>query len=364
MASVTLQSVGKTFGNGQAAVRDVTLAIPHGELLVIVGPSGSGKSTVLRLIAGLEQPTSGRVFIGDEDVTTARPEERDVAMVFQSYALYPHLTVRQNLAFGLRMRGASRPVIRERVQRAAATLGLEALLDRKPAQLSGGQRQRVALGRAIVREPRAFLLDEPLSNLDPSLRVDTRAELARLHRRLDATMIHVTHDQEEAMTLGGRIAVMRDGQVEQVGAPLELFERPANVFVAGFLGSPAMNVWRCTVERTTAGEVVACGPMRFPIDAVTAEQLATDGVLAGVRPHDLELADTASADAIGRVDVVEPLGPTTVLHIRLADNQPLRMVVPANRAAAVDAEVGVRVLPGRVHWFDAGTGAAHRHGRS
>ncbi len=239
MASITLDRVSKIYPNGQVAARDLTLEVADGELVVLVGPSGSGKSTVLRLIAGLETPTAGHIFIDGRDVTDVPPQRRDLAMVFQSYALYPHKSVRENLAFGLRVRRVAAAQIDARVRATAAALGIEALLDRKPAQLSGGQRQRVALGRAIVREPRAFLLDEPLSNLDPILRAGTRAELALLHRRLAATMVYVTHDQEEAMTLGTRVAVMRDGIIEQVAPALEVFRRPANVFVAGFVGSPA-----------------------------------------------------------------------------------------------------------------------------
>jgi multiple sugar transport system ATP-binding protein len=220
MASIALLNVNKVHANGHVAARELTLEVPDGQLLVLVGPSGSGKSTVLRLIAGLEAPTSGQILIDGRDVTSVAPQERDLAMVFQSYALYPHMSVRENLAFGLRVRRAAAGHIDQRVRSTAALLGLEPLLDRKPAQLSGGERQRVALGRAIAREARAFLLDEPLSNLDPLLRVSTRAELALLHRRLAATMVYVTHDQEEAMTLGTRIAVMRSGRIEQAGPPL------------------------------------------------------------------------------------------------------------------------------------------------
>src|SRR5215212_9035928 len=248
MASIALNDVTRRFASGVAAVRDLQLEIADGELLVLVGPSGSGKSTVLRLIAGLETPTSGRILIDGLDVTDVPPQRRDLAMVFQSYALYPHKTVRENLAFGLHMRRMDAAQIAQRVHDVATALEIEALLDRRPAALSGGQRQRVALGRAIVRSPKAFLLDEPLSNLDPLLRIETRAELALLHRRLAATMVYVTHDQEEAMTLGARIAVMRDGVLEQVAAPMDLYDRPANTFVAGFIGSPAMNIWRCTIH--------------------------------------------------------------------------------------------------------------------
>ena len=261
MASITLDRVSKIYPNGQVAARDLTLEVADGELVVLVGPSGSGKSTVLRLIAGLETPTAGHIFIDGRDVTDVPPQRRDLAMVFQSYALYPHKSVRENLAFGLRVRRVAAAQIDARVRATAAALGIEALLDRKPAQLSGGQRQRVALGRAIVREPRAFLLDEPLSNLDPILRAGTRAELALLHRRLAATMVYVTHDQEEAMTLGTRVAVMRDGIVEQVAPALEVFRRPANVFVAGFVGSPGMNLWSCTCHRVGDG-VRVVSPVR------------------------------------------------------------------------------------------------------
>src|SRR5688572_15413888 len=230
MSDIHLERISKIYPGGHEAVRAIDLAISHGELMVLVGPSGCGKSTLLRLIAGLETPTAGHVRIGERDVTTLPPQERDIAMVFQTYALYPHKTVRGNLAFPLRMRGARPPEIAERVARVADVLGLTPLLDRKPRQLSGGQRQRVALGRAMVREPQAFLLDEPLSNPDATLRVQTRAELARMHRRLGTTMVYVTHDQEEAMTLGHRVAVMHQGSLQQVAPPMELYHRPAGPF--------------------------------------------------------------------------------------------------------------------------------------
>src|SRR3984893_5567421 len=238
---IALEHVTKVFANGRVAVRDLTLEIGDGELLVLVGPSGCGKSTVLRLIAGLETPTSGAVGTGGRDMAGVPPYERDLAMVFQSYALYPHKTVAENLAFGLRMRGVDRALIEPRVRAVAEALQIERLLDLKPAQLSGGQRQRVALGRAIVREPRAFLLDEPLSNLDAKLRVSMRASLSQLHDRLAGTTVYVTHDQVEAMTLGQRVCVLRDGQLQQVDTPQALYDNPVNLFVAGFMGSPAMN---------------------------------------------------------------------------------------------------------------------------
>lgn len=334
MAAIALSHVSYQYPSGTAAARDLTLDIADGDMLVLLGPSGSGKSTVLRLIAGLEAPTDGQILIDGRDVSALPPQDRDLAMVFQSYALYPHKTVRQNLEFSLRVRRIAG--IAERVQRVSEILGIEPLLDRKPAELSGGQRQRVALGRAIVREPKAFLLDEPLSNLDPLLRVNARAQLALLHRRLGATMVYVTHDQEEAMTLGTRIAIMRDGRIEQVDAPLDIFRLPANMFVAGFVGSPAMNFWK-------------------PGDGLALPNAQT--AVVGVRPHDIELTDETAGDGRGRVEVVEPLGASTVIHLQ-ADGRSgdfVRVVVPAGRAVAVGDVVGFRVRPDRVHLFDAGT---------
>jgi len=335
MASISLQGVGKRFAAGVAAVANLDLEIGHGELLVLVGPSGSGKSTVLRLIAGLDAPTSGRILIDSEDVTDVPPQQRDLAMVFQSYALYPHKTVRENLAFGLQMRHVDRARIEERVREVARSLGIDSLLDRRPAALSGGQRQRVALGRAIVRSPKAFLLDEPLSNLDPVLRIETRAELTLLHRRLGATMVYVTHDQEEAMTLGSRIAVMRDGALEQVAPPMELYDRPANTFVASFIGSPAMNIWPGSMFREQEGPT-----------------------LIGIRPHDVELTPVDAGDATGRVEILEPLGPTTLVHVRI-DETPeslARIVVQANPPIAIGDRVGFRMKRDRLHVFDKETG--------
>src|SRR5262245_49966368 len=274
MAAITLDSVRKIFDGRHVAVRELSLDIADGELMVLVGPSGCGKSTVLRLIAGLDLPTSGRILINRQDVTDQPPQQRDLAMVFQSYALYPHLTVQENLSFGLRMRRTARAEISRRVSDVAALLGLEDLLQRRPSQLSGGQRQRVALGRAIVRQPQAFLFDEPLSNLDPLLRLDTRAQLAVLHRRLNTTMVYVTHDQEEAMTLGTRIGVMRDGRLEQVDRPGVVYGRPVNTFVAQFVGSPAMNL-------IAPGDLPSVGRLSpLPLGA---------GTTFGIRPHDIVL---------------------------------------------------------------------------
>jgi multiple sugar transport system ATP-binding protein len=330
MASVTLEGIRKTYPNGHVAARDLNLQIADGEFMVLVGPSGCGKSTALRVIAGLETPSGGRVLIGDKDVTGLPPQERDIAMVFQNYALYPHMTVRQNLGFGLRMRGADAAVIAERVVKVAQALLLDQVLDRKPGQLSGGQRQRVALGRAMVREPQAFLFDEPLSNLDAKLRVETRAELARLHRRLEATIVYVTHDQEEALTLGSRVAVLHDGVVEQVASPMELYRRPATRFVGGFVGSPAMNF----LPGAAAGR--------------------TDGATLGVRPHDIGLVARGQGDLDARVDVVEPRGSELLVYLRLPDGSAdeLRVIAPPEPMIPADATVGVRFDRERLHWFD------------
>src|SRR3954465_10179600 len=283
---VRYEAVSKSFGSTEAlAPLDIT--VPDGRFLAMLGPSGCGKSTALRMLAGLETPTAGRIFIGDRDVTAVPPQERDVAMVFQSYALYPHMTVRANMGFGLRMRGAPPERIAARVAEVARALGLEQVLDRKPGQLSGGQRARVALGRPIVREPKVFLFDEPLSNLDAKLRVETRAELARLHRRLRATVVYVTHDQEEAMTLGSRVAVMRDGFLQQVAPPMELYRNPANQFVAGFVGSPAMNF--------------------LPEKEVPAALHPRKAIL-GIRPHDIQIAAAGAGDENAYVELVESRG--------------------------------------------------------
>ena len=327
MASIRVHALTKRFASGSHAVRGIDVSIADGEFLVLVGPSGCGKSTLLRLLAGLETADEGRIEIADRDVTGLPPQARDVAMVFQSYALYPHMTVRDNLAYGLRVRGTNPATIAERITAAAASLGLEELLDRRPAQLSGGQRQRVALGRAIVRTPQAFLLDEPLSNLDPGLRLQAREELRRLHASLRATIVYVTHDQEEAMTLGGRIAVMRDGAIEQIGAPLEVYHQPANRFVATFIGTPAMNI--------VPAAVLGIG--------------APPGTLAGIRPHDVVLGSGGALR--GHVEFVEPRGHDAVVHVRL-DGQTYPIVAVTNPSMhAAGSAVGVAVPHDRVHLF-------------
>jgi ABC-type sugar transport system ATPase subunit len=333
VAAIRLEGLAKTYADGHAAVRPLDLAIADGEFLVLVGPSGCGKSTLLRLIAGLETPTGGRILIGGADVTAQPPQSRDLAMVFQSYALYPHMSVRDNLAYGLKVRGTPRDALAARVSAVAHALDLEPLLDRRPAQLSGGQRQRVALGRAMVRQPKAFLLDEPLSNLDPALRAQARAEIARLHRTLGTTVVYVTHDQEEAMTLGGRIAVMRGGALEQVAAPLELYARPANTFVACFIGAPPMNVVPARI---------------WGIDA-------PGGALAGVRPHDVAIDDRGSVQAV--VELVEPRGHDAVVHLRLeAAGMPALLAVVEREPPAAGSRVRVVAAPDRIHLFEGASG--------
>ena len=355
MAAIALENIEKVFPNGHVAARGLTLDIADGELLVLVGPSGSGKSTALRIIAGLESPTAGRVLIGGRDVTDVPSQERDLAMVFQSYALYPHKTVRENLAFPLRVRGETRRRIEERVAVAANALGIGDLLQRKPAQLSGGQRQRVALGRALVREPQAFLFDEPLSNLDPKLRVQTRGELALLHRRLSATMVYVTHDQEEAMTLGSRIAVMNDGALQQIASPMEVYRQPANVFVAEFIGSPAMNMYSWT--RTGEGHLLLQDGGR--IHPAPSGIPLPDAGLLGVRPHDIEVVGAADADQAGIIQILEPRGNEMLLHVRIDGPErrsPVLVNVAADHPARADDRVGLRLRRDRLHLFERSTG--------
>ena len=310
MATIEIDRVTKVYGNGFLAVDDVSIEIADGEFVVLVGPSGCGKSTLLRMIAGLEEVTAGTVRIGGADVTDLAPRHRDIAMVFQNYALYPHMTVRENLGYGLKVRRVGKSETRRRVDEVAGLLGLGELLDRKPAQLSGGQRQRVAMGRAIVREPQAFLMDEPLSNLDAKLRVAMRASLAQLHAKLGVTTIYVTHDQTEAMTLGQRVAVMRDGHIVQFDEPQALYRRPQDVFVAAFIGSPSMNLVEATVER----ESVRFGQFTVPLDPQPPTGDGGGRVVLGVRPEAFEDGATASP-ALPRlsvqVDVLEELGAET-----------------------------------------------------
>jgi multiple sugar transport system ATP-binding protein len=353
VAEIVLDNVSKVFSGGVVAVDGVSLTIGSGEFLVLVGPSGCGKSTLLRMIAGLEEVTGGTISIGERDVTELPPRSRDIAMVFQSYALYPHMTVRQNLGYGLKVRKTPKRDIAERVARAAELLGLDQLLDRRPAALSGGQRQRVAMGRAIVREPKAFLMDEPLSNLDAKLRVSMRAQLAALHGRLATTTIYVTHDQIEAMTLGQRVAVMRDGRIQQVDTPQALYARPANLYVAAFIGSPAMNL----VEATIAGGRLRFGGHAIPLPA--ADSLPVGRVIAGIRPEAFE--DSGFADpSLPRIDVnvevVEELGADT--HVLFSVAAP-RIDVSEVRAAAGDEEPALTTVEGSLFTarVDPGTSA-------
>jgi multiple sugar transport system ATP-binding protein len=317
MADIEILNLTKTFPGGVVAIDDVSLRIGDGEFMALVGPSGCGKSTLLRAIAGLEDVTSGEISIGGRDVTDLAPRHRDIAMVFQSYALYPHMSVRQNLGYGLKVRRVAKGEIRQRVNEIADLLGLTELLDRKPAQLSGGQRQRVAMGRAIARESQAFLMDEPLSNLDAKLRVGMRASLAQLHQQLAVTTVYVTHDQVEAMTLGQRVAVMRDGRILQVDTPQTLYERPRDVFVAGFIGSPSMNL----VEAAIDGSEVAFGQFRIPLERGRRPSTTEAGdVILGIRPETFEDAAFAPADlpAIdAEVVVVEELGSDAHVFFRV-----------------------------------------------
>lgn len=360
MATVRLDKVHKVYDNGKVAVADASFTVADGELLVLVGPSGCGKSTLLRAIAGLEAITSGSIEIDGRVVNDLAPRERDIAMVFQSYALYPHMTVAENLAFGLKLRGHPRAEIEQRITQAARMLGLEELLDARPHRLSGGQRQRVALGRALVREPKVFLLDEPLSNLDAKLRVAMRVEIARLHHRLNATMIYVTHDQIEAMTLGQRIVVLNDGTIQQIDTPMNLYERPANLFVAGFLGSPAMNFFRGRL-RDDASALDMHGaslPLGDPQTlGATLEALRGREAVLGLRPEHLQLAQPSIAPAQfdATLEVVEPVGNEVFLNLRLG---PAELVarVPPQALPAPGATLRMQFDPARLHVFDAADG--------
>ncbi|HEV8264226.1 MAG TPA: ABC transporter ATP-binding protein [Gemmatimonadales bacterium] len=348
MASVTLSGLTKTFeGAARAAVRDLSLEVRDGELLVLLGPSGCGKTTVLRCIAGLEDPTAGDVHIGERVVTHLPPAQRDVAMVFQSYALYPHLTVRENIGFALEMRGVPQKEIDTRVTDTARRLGLAELLDRRPEQLSGGQRQRVAVARAIVRAPQVFLFDEPLSNLDAPLRIELRAELLALHRALRATMVYVTHDPVEAMTLGQRIAVLHEGRLRQVGTPADVYERPADVFVARAVGGPPMNVLEGRA-RGGRDRVVEVGSLVIPVNLADYE-----GELhLGIRPEHVGLCGVEQGVGDADVLVVEPRGSETIVHLNVG-GQPLVARLLGLVDVQVGTRVGVKVDRGHLHLFDA-----------
>jgi multiple sugar transport system ATP-binding protein len=362
MAEVSLRKLNKRFDTFHA-VKDVDLEIHDREFVVLVGPSGCGKTTTLRMIAGLEAVTSGEIRIGDTIVNEVPPMDRDIAMVFQNYALYPHMSVASNMGFGLKMRKFEKSEIEKRIANAASILGIESLLHRKPRQLSGGQRQRVALGRAIVRDPKVFLFDEPLSNLDAKLRVQMRVELKKLHERLAVTSVYVTHDQVEAMTLGDRVVVMKDGLVQQVGEPLELYNTPANRFVAGFIGSPAMNFADVTLSEA-GGRAVAAAPglsIGLP-EALAARARAKLGKNAtlGIRPEDIHMAGPSDApehcfDA--SVEVVEQLGSEILLDTRVGQALMVASIDPAVKVRAHD-KLRLALKPGRLHLFDAESEAA------
>jgi multiple sugar transport system ATP-binding protein len=357
MATVTFEHVNKKYGDF-LAVNDLNLEIGDGEFMVLVGPSGCGKTTSLRMIAGLEEITEGTLRIGDRVVNDVAPKDRDIAMVFQSYALYPHMSVRENLAFGLKLRKVDKAEINRRVDEAAGILDLGRLLDRKPKELSGGQRQRVALGRAIVREPEVFLMDEPLSNLDAKLRVQTRAEIARLHQRLKTTTVYVTHDQVEAMTMGNRIAVMSDGYLQQVGTPKGLYDHPKNRFVAGFIGSPSMNFVEVSTDDGSlkAGEdfVIPLPPrLRAAVGDAKGSRF-----IAGFRPEHLEPGETDASGAAFRAkaDVVEYLGNEELLHASAVD-QDIVAIIPSSHEVRPGDVISLRIPFDKLHLFDAESGA-------
>jgi multiple sugar transport system ATP-binding protein len=370
MARVALNHLTKSFtdksGALVTAVQDVSLTVEEGEFMVLVGPSGCGKSTTLRMIAGLEEISSGTITIGDRVVNDVPPKDRDIAMVFQNYALYPHMTVSENMAFGLKLRGLPRAEIEQRVREAAVLLGLEDLLERKPKALSGGQRQRVAVGRAIVRQPKVFLFDEPLSNLDAKMRVAMRAEISRLHARLGATMVYVTHDQVEAMTMGSRICVMKDGAIMQVAAPLELYRQPANLFVASFIGSPPMNFFRGRV-RPAGGKVEfveessLAAPVTLPLSEPLARRAAPalaagSPVVFGARPEDFyEMKDGAAPALTATVEVAELMGAETLLHLNTGATSFI-VRLPSSEHFDPGQRVSLGLNLDRAHLFDPPTG--------
>ena len=372
MARLELDSVTKRFGEGDGsvlAVDDVNIDIADGEFLVLVGPSGCGKSTTLRMVAGLERITDGEIRLDDERINEQGPAERDIAMVFQSYALYPHMTVRENMRFGLEeSTDLAGDEMDERVESTAAMLDITELLDRKPGALSGGQQQRVALGRAIVREPKAFLMDEPLSNLDAKLRSQMRTELQQLQADLDTTTVYVTHDQTEAMTMGDRIVILDAGELQQVATPLEAYHRPANRFVAGFIGEPSMNFIECESD----GETLVADGFRYPLDAAAASAVAESrAVTLGIRPEDIVVEDrvsdgsTSAADHAftATVEVVEPMGDENVVHLSIADGPELIATVDGLRRIDAGTDVTATVPEDAIHVFDSDSGEA-LHSRS
>ncbi len=350
MANLILRNVSKSFGNTKV-INSVNLEIAHGEFVVFVGPSGCGKSTLLRLITGLESVSEGQIIIEDQDVTLMKPSKREVAMVFQSYALFPHLTVFENIGFGLKLSKVSKEEIAIRVQEVAKILRIENLLTRKPRQLSGGQRQRVAIGRSIIRDPKVFLFDEPLSNLDAALRVVMRIEINRLHQRMGATMIYVTHDQTEAMTLADRIVVLNEGRIEQVGSPLELYERPVNKFVSGFIGSPAMNFIAGTVGGEEGKHVVSLGHFSFDVSNPNFESEME--IEIGIRPEHIEVVSPSQCHLTAKVEIIEKLGAESMLYLKTEASETLLTVradpkIPVN----LGDKVGLKFPDQYLHFFD------------
>jgi multiple sugar transport system ATP-binding protein len=364
MSSLTLKNIYKTYSNGFNAVKDFNLEIDDKEFIILVGPSGCGKSTTLRMIAGLEDISAGELYIDDVLVNDVEPKDRDIAMVFQNYALYPHMTVFENMAFGLKLRKVKKGIIKEKVTEAARILDIEHLLDRKPAALSGGQRQRVALGRAIVREPKVFLMDEPLSNLDAKLRVQMRIEIAKLHQRLNTTFIYVTHDQTEAMTMGTRIVVMKDGVVQQVDTPQALYDTPVNTFVAGFMGSPQMNFIDVKIDRAADGTYLTFGNERIKLPEGKAKMLEDSGfkgneAVMGIRPehiHDEEafLANFPESAVNADVEVTELMGAETYLYLKIEGKNFTARVNPRTTATPGDT-VRVAFDVHKIHLFDKDT---------
>ena len=350
MTQLSLRDVRKAFG-GLEVIKGINLDVEDGEFVVFVGPSGCGKSTMLRMIAGLEDLTSGQIDIAGHDVTRTPPSRREIAMVFQSYALFPHMTVAENIGFGLKLNKRPKEEISRRVGDVAGVLQIEALLERTPRELSGGQRQRVAIGRAIIREPKVFLFDEPLSNLDAALRVQMRLEIARLHKRLGATMIYVTHDQTEAMTLADRIVVFNHGRIEQVGAPMELYERPANMFVAGFIGAPAMNFLPARLDHAGARSVIRLGDASIPLGALP--QGAGGDVTLGIRPEHLSLVADGEGLMPARVEIVEHLGAETYAYVEIADPKAtLTVSLPASAGVKPGDRVSLHFDLSHLHVFD------------
>jgi len=360
VATVELKNITKIYEGGVKAVDNANITINDKEFVVLVGPSGCGKSTTLRMVAGLEEITGGELYIDGKLMNDVAPKDRDIAMVFQNYALYPHMTVYENMAFGLKIRKFPKVEISQRVHDAAAILDIEELLDRKPKALSGGQRQRVAVGRAIVRKPKVFLFDEPLSNLDAKLRVQMRAEIAALHTRLQATMIYVTHDQTEAMTMGDRIVVLKDGLIQQIGTPLGLYNKPVNRFVAGFIGSPAMNIMKSSV-REDKGKIVADeGDFQIALSAEMADVMRPyvgKDVLFGVRPEDLVYVDKAEEGKAltGKVEVVEPLGAEIMVYISTTQHPSIIVRVPPHLIFQVGDTVSFTPQIEKLHFFDIET---------